>query len=335
MTTISMQDARRMIIACYNNDEPLMLLGKPGMGKTALFESVCRDDLGIGFIDFRLSMRDPVDVGGMRVPDPQSGVLKHFVPEDLPNPKRHGEKGIVLFDEINVVSPMMQATAYGIIQERRNGAYRMQKGWVPMAAGNNVADRAAAQRMSTALANRFNLQCVEPDLDAWLEQYGSKNCDSRGNAFLRFRPNLFHVMPTADQTAFPSARSWTKAFKFIDEEPGFRRKIFSGYVGTEAADEFEAFWRIMEQAISLQEIVDSPKSARTPKETDSGTYYAVAGMIARAMTRKNIDALMTYVNRLVRDYQVAITMDATNRDPQLKLTSAYGAWAVKHQEVTL
>lgn len=334
MSTINMTDAREMIIACYEADEPLMILGKPGMGKTSMFESVCKE-LKISFIDFRLSMRDPVDVGGMRVPDPKTGILKHYIPEDLPDAKRHGPKGIVLFDEINVVSQMMQATAYGIIQERRNGAYRMINGWVPMASGNNVADRAAAQRISTALANRFCVQIVEPDLQSWLDQFGSANVDPRGCAFLRFRPELFHVMPTADQIAFPSARSWTKAFKFMDKQPTFRRKIFAGYVGEAAADEFEAFWRVVESAVTIDEIIDDPKKARMPKDDDAGTYYAVAGMIARSMNRTNCDALMTYADRMLPDYQVAIVQDATGRDKSLKNTRAYGAWAVKHQEITL
>jgi hypothetical protein len=305
-----MTDARRMIVAAYEADEPLLLLGKPGMGKTAMFESVCADQ-GLAFIDFRLSMRDPVDVGGMRVPDQKTGILKHYIPEDLPDAKRHGAKGIVLFDEINVVSQMMQATAYGIIQERRNGAWRMPAGWVPMASGNNVTDRAAAQRISTALANRFNVQHVEPDVDSWLDQYGSANVDPRGCSFLRFRKELFHVMPT------------------------FRRKMFAGYVGDAAADEFEAFWRIMEKAISFQEIVDNPKGARVPDDADAGLYYAVAGMIARSATRKNFDAIATYVGRLMADYQVVIMQDATSREPSLKNTGAYGAWAVHNQAVTL
>lgn len=334
MTSINLRDAREMIIASYWADEPLMLLGKPGMGKTAMFESVCKE-LKIGFIDFRLSMRDPVDVGGMRIPDLKTGVLKHYVPEDLPDAKRHGGKGIVLFDEINVVSQMMQATAYGIIQERRNGAYRMPAGWCPMASGNNVGDKAAAQRLSTALANRFNVQIVEPDLTTWLEQYGSENCDGRGTAFLRFRPELFHVMPQADQIAFPSARSWTKAFKFIDQKPTFRRKIFTGYVGQTVADEFEAFWRIMENAPTLDEIVDKPKVARLPRENDAGTCYAVAGMLSRSMTRKNIDPVMIYVNRMIPDYRAAIMQDAVRRDETLKRTAAYTTWAVDNQEITI
>lgn len=347
MTAISMIDAKKMIIACYYANEPLMVIGKPGMGKTALFAGVTKE-LGIGYIPNILSQKDPVDVGGMRVPDMKTGVLRHFVPEDLPiveewdnKPKNHGHvrhplKGILHYDEINVVSLLMQATAYGIIQERRVGLHRLKPGWVPMASGNNVTDRSAAQRLSLALANRFNVQTVEPDLQSWLVQYGSEHVDTRGTSFLRFRPELFHVMPTtADEVRFPSARSWTKALKFIDEEPTLRRKIIAGYVGDTPADEFEAYWRIMEKAPSIDEIVADPKKARLPEERDAGTYYAVAGMLARLMDRKNVAPVMIYVDRMLPDYQVALLQDATRREPGLKNTEAYGNWAVKHQEITL
>ena len=305
--TITMSTAAQMIRDCYEADRPLFLIGKPGMGKTALFESTT-SQLGIGFSDFRLTMRDPVDVGGMRVPDMKAGRMVHYTPEDLPTDEKvHGKKGgIILFDEINSVSPMMQAAAYGIIQERRSGMKKLLPGWVPMASGNNVGDRASAQRLSTALANRFNVQFVEPDVPSWVKMYGQEHVDPRGVAFLKFKPALFHVMPTADQTAFPSARSWTNAFKFIDKPAAYRKQLMTGDVGLAAAEEFEAFWRIMEGAISLEQILAEPDKANTPAESNPGLCYAVAGMITAFIDRKNFERLAIYVNRLVADYQVFI-----------------------------
>jgi hypothetical protein len=352
-TTINMMELEQLIIACYKKNEPLFAIGSPGMGKTSLFEYCCKV-LKIGFIDFRLSLRDAVDVGGMRVPDPKTGKMRHFIPDDLPDVNVHGKTGIVLFDEINVVSQLMQATAYGLIQERRNGSYRMADGWVPMASGNNVSDRAAAQRISSALANRFNLQYVVPDLQAWLKQYGSEHVDARGTAFLRFRPRLFSLMPwepieepdptqptqptnraRSEEVRMASARSWTKAFKFIDEEPKFRRKIFAGYVGPDIAEEFEAFWRVMENATTFENIVSDPMNAKVPAPSDSGTAYAVSGMLARLTERKTFDPVMKYVGRLQKDFQVAFVQDLVRRNAGLKSTQAYGEWAVKNQDVML
>jgi hypothetical protein len=332
---ISMLEAERMIKTCYRLDEPLFLLGDPGMGKTALFESVARC-LDIGYIDFRLTMRDPVDVGGMRIPDLKTGRMKHYVPEDLPvEGSDHPDAGLLVFDEANSVGPMMQAMSYGIIQERRSGTKKLKPGWVPMASGNPVSSGASGQRISTAMANRFNVRHVKQDVAGWLEQYGYANADPRGCAFLKFRPELFSILPTKDQIAFPSARSWTKAFKAIDEEATFRKKMIAGWVGEDHAEEFEAFMRIMQAAISFDEIIADPKKARIPEERDPGVYYAVCGMLARLATRKNFDRVMEYVGRLLVDYQVMILRSATRRDPSLKNTKGYGSWAVLNQAVTL
>lgn len=340
MTTINaitMLEAASMIEWCWKNDEPLLLLGDPGIGKTALFESTAVR-LSAGFIDFRLTMRDPVDVGGMRIPDEKTGQLKHYAPEDLPvSEKRHGKNGgIILFDEINVVGNLMQACAYGIINERRSGTLKLLKGWVPMASGNPVSSGAAGQRINTATASRFNVQYVKPDVLSWLEQFGYANVHPWGVAFLKHRPELFSVMPSnKDQTSFPCARTWTKAFKAFDEPAAIRFKMISGWVGSDAALELEAFLRIMQSAIQFDQILANPKTAPIPTESNAGLYYAVAGMVARLVERKNMDRVMQYVDRMLPDYQVMIVKSCTRRDPSLKTTAGYGAWAVKHQEVLI
>lgn len=332
MSTITMGEARQMIKLCYAANRTIFLLGDPGIGKSSLFKAVS-DELKIGMIDFRLTMRDPVDVGGMRMPNLKTGVMDHFTPSDLPTDlKMHGPKGLLVMDEINVVSPMTRASAYGIIQERRSGQKDLLPGWLPCAAGNPPSSKAAGQRIDTATANRFNIQHVVPDVPSWCDQYGSANVDPRCVAFLRFRPELLLVMPQGDEVRFPSPRSWTGAFKFIDVELKLRRKMIAGDVGDAAADEFEAFMRIMEKATTMDDIIADPMKARLPDERDMGTYYAIAGMISRLLTRQNIKPVMKYVERMIPEFQVVIARDAGHRDSTIRSTSEFGAWVVKHQD---
>lgn len=330
---VNMTQAREAIVAAFNADTPVMTEGDPGIGKSATFQSIA-DELKIGLIDFRLTMRDIADVGGIRVPDVKTGLLRHYVPSDLPDPRRHGPRGIMLFEEINTVPMMMQTTAYGIIQERRIGEWQMPEGWVPMATGNSVKNKAGAQSMSTALANRFLWLRIGAHLDSWIEQYGAKNVDFRGLAFLRFRENLFHVMPaTPDDVAFPSARSWTKAFKFLDLKPALRFVMVAGCVGQAAATELEGFLKILESMVTIEDIIRDPKGTAVP--TEPSVCYAVCGMMSRAMTRKNSDAVMIYAARMKPEYQVVAMADAVRRDNDLKTTSAFSKWAVANQGVML
>jgi hypothetical protein len=346
--TISMFDAEQMIHAHWAVDEPLMLLGSPGSGKTAMIERVARDGGG-AFKDFRLTMRDGSEIGGMSVPDVKTGAMRWYCPEDLPNEKRDGERGIMLIDEINADIPrMIQAAAYGIINEGRIRGWTKPKGWLIVAAGNLVTDRAAATKMSTALANRFNVQVVKTDVDSWCRQYAFEHVDSRGVAFIRFRPQLLSVMPgetvtdTAgaaicqigiNDTAFPSARSWTKAFKFINHDPVLRHKIFTGYVGKAAASEFEAFWRVYSQIVSIEEMVADPLKARIPSLVQKDLSYALATMIGSALNRKNSEALFTYLGRLEPEFQVIAYQMAMKRDPSLVTAKGVTQWQLKNQEV--
>ena len=262
--------------------------------------------------------------------------MKHYLPNDFPcaaTVKQFGEKGIFLFDEPNAVGPMMQATTFGIIQERRLGITPMLPGWCPMAAGNDLSDRASAQRLSSAMANRFNIQHVVQDVPGWLQQYGSENVDPRMCAFLRHRPALLCVMPKADQKSFPSPRSWTKAAKAIDLPKAERFKTIRGWVGEDAAFEFEGFMDIIATAVTMDQIENEPDTARVPAPHESGQLYAVAGMVGRGLTRKNVGNVIKYVKRLPADYQAVILHDAGTRSPDVKSTAPYGAWLVENQDI--
>jgi hypothetical protein len=138
-----------------------------------------------------------------------------------------------------------------------------------------------------------------------------------------------------DETAFPSARSWTNFFQFIDEAPSMRRKIGAGFVGQAAVDEFEAFWRVYSEMISLDEIISDPDQARVPPAARPDVQYAVAGMLGNLMTAKNSAPIFTYMDRLPTEFQVIVAQSATKRDPALKVARGYTNWAVRNQHVVI
>lgn len=338
--------AKRAIVAHYETDMPLMLSGPPGVGKSDVFRQACAE-MKIGFIDFRASLRDQVALLGVPRIDLKTNTTVWVPPNELPNAKRDGKKGIFLCDEITSAPLPTQVALYGLILDRVLGEYRMESGWVPMAAGNLLSDKAAVTRLSSALKNRFGHFQIEADLETWCDWAVCNGVDPLLIAFLRWRPYLLHIMPgarpaeaeaenipgvPADANAFPSPRSWTRASAFVDQPEDLRVHLIRAQVGDAMAGEFEGFYRVWRTLPTIQAIIANPGG--TPVPNDPASLYALSAALARAATRQNFDAILTYASRFgTREFSVVLTLDAVKRDPTLQKTGAYAKWAIGNQDI--
>jgi hypothetical protein len=331
-TEVSIAVASRRAHLLLAKNKPVMLWGKPGIGKSDLVRQIARM-LGIKVIEFRTNIREPVDVRGIPVPCEATGTTRWFVPDELPQVDRDGECGILFIDEINTGSLQMMAVMFGLVLDRRVGEYILPKGWMIVAAGNMVADKAAAQRMPTALRNRFAHIYAKADLPAWCAWANSNAIAPELVAFLRLRPDFIHVMPVGDENAFPTPRSWAQCSDFVDAPKEDRLALFASFVGDAYATELDAFIDLYHSIGSLADIIKNPKTANVP--TEPSLRYAVCTGLARMADKKSFPAIVTYAKRLPRESQVLVVTDATLRDDSLKNTTVYGEWAVANQDITI
>jgi hypothetical protein len=308
------------------------LWGAPGIGKSDIVRWIAKV-LGWKLIEFRANLREPVDCRGIPVADLVAGVTKWLVPDELPRADRDGEFGILFLDELNTASPQMQAALFQLVLERRLGDYVLPDGWTIIAAGNRVGDRAAAQRMPTALRNRFAHIYVVPDVDAWVNWANANNVAPEMVAFVRLRRALLHRMPVGDENAFPTPRSLTKAAEFVNAPEDVRRDLIAAHVGDDVASEIDGFIRLYHSLGSLEDILVNPDTAKIPDEPS--VKYAVCTGLARMATRANFSKIMIYNNRLDGEGQAVLMHDATMREPKLKETTAYSTWAVNNQHLTI
>lgn len=175
---------------------PVLLVGPPGIGKSAMVFQVAYDisqELGLPFyktkggkevvhalnvIDLRISQILPEDFKGLPKFSKmnEEEVVKWVLPEFLP---RKG-LGILFLDEINLGSPSIQKAAYSLICERRLGGtmyeptklgifkrvkgtgYELPKGWVIIAAMNPESQAEIAYPLPKPLKNRFVYMYVIP-----------------------------------------------------------------------------------------------------------------------------------------------------------------------------
>lgn len=328
--TETIESAREVCLYYMKKNIPCLVSGPPGVGKSDLWDQIAKETKRT-FIDLRLGMMDPVDLLGLQ--SITNGVTQWNRPAWMP-PVGDDKPYLILFDEIADIGRTMQSAAYQLVLNGRCGPHVLGKNCYRAAAGNRREDRAAAQAMSTALANRFGHVTVRVDVEAFIRWCNNNDIDPLIGGFIRFRPNLLYSMEGADLRAFPTPRSWAAAAKCVEADTSLRFRLMAGLVGEGPAGEFENYMKTLNLP-SMDDVVANPKKCPIPKEPSS--KYALSSMLARFADRSNFQAIVTYIQRseFGRDFETVTALDATKRDVSLCDTKAWLEWANKNSDLHL
>jgi hypothetical protein len=331
--TWTIEEAKDLARVFRNKNIPVYLHSAPGMGKSDIMRQLAAED-DSGFIDIRVGTMLPEDLTGIPVPDLEKRIAVWLRAAFWPEVKRDGKRGIIAFDELSDAPRNLQSCIYRVVLDRQIGDYKLPDEWWPIAAGNRREDRAAAQSISTALANRFAHFHIRADYDCWKFWANQNGIDPLLVGFLGYRQNLLHSMEGADLLAFPTPRSWSQVSKVFDLAPGMRFKAVTSLVGEGAASEVEAFFKIVNLP-DIEEIEQEP--LRTPIPTEPASRYALSSLLARKLTKDNFPAIYKYIKRdeFGADFATVVVLDATKRDSQLCETKTFIDWAKNNKALKI
>lgn len=254
------------------NIPAIYIWGGPGVGKSRVCQDVTIENK-IGFVDMRLSMKDPTDIKGL--PAPENGRAKWLPPSELPTEGR----GILFLDELNLAPPLVQASAYQLVLDRKVGEYILPPGWHIIAAGNKTEHGANVFKMAAPLRNRFIHIDFEVDHDNWLDWAVKRNIASEVIEFINYRPDfLFAFNAEKHDNAFPTPRSWEFVSQIIRNTPNLnsdiRHKVIEGTVGTGASLEFRAYLTLKNELPNIDEILSGKN--HLAKQADVACALATA-----------------------------------------------------------
>ena len=170
---------------------PAFIWGPPGIGKSAIVHAVA-SKAGMEVIDLRASLLDPTDLRGIPAIIDQKAVWcpPGFLPQSQSKP------GVLFLDEINAAPPMVQASLYQLVLDRKVGEYVLPEGWWIVAAGNRQKDRAITFRMSSALSNRFVHLELDVDVSDWRAWALKHGIYPMVVAFIGYKPALLREDPS-------------------------------------------------------------------------------------------------------------------------------------------
>lgn len=319
--------------------------GPPGVGKSDIIRQVTEEEK-VGFVDFRLLLRDPTDLRGIPVPDLTAKVANWLPPSELPQKGTHEERGIILFDDLPTASPLVQASAYQImIWPHRLGEYQMPEGWVIVGAGNRKGE-GPTHIVPIPLRNRLTILRYDLNLDDWISWAIRNNIRPEVIAFNKWafgresnnkRPEwpLFALDPSQSDWAFPSPRSWEKVSRKLKEgwTEDVLHEAIEGDVGKGTAIEFAAYLGIFSKIPDLDDILVNGKDI-VPEELD--LLYALVMAVAGYTEPDQFERCLEYSWKLTPEFRVLLVKSLAAKDKKaLTKCEGFPKWAQAHSDLIL
>lgn len=223
----------------------MFLWGPPGISKS----SVCKQmaaEMGMEFIDVRLSQMDPTDLRGIPYPTEENGVKGMRWSAPLVLPRDPNSRAVILLDEFNSAAPSVQAAAYQLVLDRALGEYKVPEGCMIIAAGNRETDKGITFRMPTPIANRFVHIEMRADFDDWQRWALNANVSKDVVGYLTaFKQDLFQFDAGSASRGFPTPRSWEFTSKIIEDSEALPELVLlgliSGAIGDATAIKFNEY----------------------------------------------------------------------------------------------
>ncbi len=318
---------RTNLDALWKTRWPAFIWGPPGVGKSAIVSQLAAER-GLELIDIRAPLLDPTDLRG--IPAVVGDRAEWFAPSFLP--RADAKPGILFFDELNAAPPIVQASLYQLVLDRRVGEYRLPDGWRIVAAGNREQDRSVVFRMPDALANRFVHLQFEPVFDDWRRWAVTRRLNPTVVSFLTVRRELLHK-PGGTERAFPTPRSWEIAADILDAYgPDIATdEVLAGTVGTGAAVELQEFIGSALSAAEIEAVLADPDAAKLPKKLSS--LYVLVNNIARRSDDLVVRAAAgRLLARLPLEIATLLAKDLLSAWPRFVTDANFKSFIEQHRE---
>lgn len=328
----------QMIIALTDalkaNDLPVLIKGKPGIGKSDVVSQAAQI-LKYDLMIVHPVVEDPTDAKGM--PWVVNGIAD-FIP--FGNLKKMMEATaplIVFIDDFGQAAPSMQAAYMQLLLNRAVNGKPVSDFVRFVSATNRREDKAAVGGLLEPVKSRFaTILELDVNTDDWVVWALAHKMPIELIAFVRFRPELLDKFePTKDIINSPCPRTVAFVGKLINN--GLSKEVeypmIAGAVGEVFASEFMAYRDVMMSLPSIGEIRLNPESTVVPENDNPGAQYAVSTMIADAMNTDNIEPLYTYLKRMPKEFMAASFKIGHRKNPSVCHTETFQRFTVENREI--
>lgn len=239
---------------------PTLLIGAPGIGKTAIMSKIAAE-LDIGFLGYTITHHTRQSAIGLPFISKKTFggkeysvteyTMSEIVAEVYEAIESQGKKeGILFIDEINCVSETLAPAMLELLQHKKFGTHKIPDGWILTAAGNPEEFNKSVNELDMVTLDRVKKLDVEPDYEAFKTYALNSGVHSAIVGFLSLNSNyLFAAQKNPDGIELVTPRSWEDLSYAIYEYEKLsipvNMTLISGYIQSpKIASEFAGYYAI-------------------------------------------------------------------------------------------
>lgn len=198
---------------------PILLIGPPGIGKTAIMEQAA-SECGVGLVAYTITHHTRQSAIGLpkiteRIYGKKEMTVTDYTMSEIvaavyDHMERTGHKeGILFIDEINCVSETLAPAMLALLQNKTFGSHKIPDGWVLVAAGNPPEYNKSVREFDIVTLDRVRKIQIVPDCDAWLKYAHIQQVHQAILSYLSMKKEQFYAVEnTIDGKFFVTARGW-------------------------------------------------------------------------------------------------------------------------------
>ena len=208
------------------HQRPILLMGPPGIGKTAIMEQVAKE-CQIGLVAYTITHHTRQSAIGLPFIEEKEfgGQIYHITEYTMSEiiaavyekiEETGIKEGILFLDEINCVSETLAPTMLQFLQGKAFGNHKVPEGFIIICAGNPPEYNRSVREFDIVTLDRVRKMEIEEDYSVFKE-YGYRN--GIHDAILSYlelkKENFYRIETGVDGKSFVTARGWEDLSKMI------------------------------------------------------------------------------------------------------------------------
>lgn len=239
---------------------PMLLMGPPGIGKTAIMKQIAREEK-IGLVEYTLTHHTRQSAVGLPILKKKNfggkeyTVTEYTMSEIIASvyqcmEQQQVSEGILFLDEINCVSETLAPTMLQFLQNKTFGTHRLPPGWVIVAAGNPERYNKSVREFDMVTLDRVRSMEIEADYKVWRAYAQKRQIHTAVLAYLDLKQeNFYQIREKQEGSCFVTARGWEDLSRILqvyeELEIPVTKELAEEYIRDgEIAADFAGFYQL-------------------------------------------------------------------------------------------